>query len=122
AGALSRALLDGREDLERQELDALRERAPRLADVLSVDLEASSGDVAALVARLGRRIEAREPSARLGVLLALASVLEASGDSNGAIAALARARELSPGDPTILRPLAALQASTAPMEAASAWL
>jgi Flp pilus assembly protein TadD len=121
-GDLARALLDGRWDAERAGLVALGESDPRLSDVLTLDLAATIRDGAGLIAALERQADQRPPAARLHVLLALSSTLEAAGDAEGTIAALRKARDLSPGDPVILRPLAELTRTTSPLEAAALWL
>ncbi len=96
--------------------------APVTADVLSLDAAGAAGDGDSVRAGLRRQADRAAPERKVGPLLLLADAAARAGDLTAALELLREARDVSPGDPLVLRPLGRLIAPNDAREAAAVWL
>ncbi|UJR79184.1 hypothetical protein [Sandaracinus amylolyticus] len=98
------------------------DEAPLCAEVLWLDLAAGAADATEVAAALRHEVDRTPPERRTGALLALADRALEEGDAEAAERTLREARDLAPGDATVLRPLGRLAAARSPRDAAALWL
>ncbi|AKF08213.1 hypothetical protein [Sandaracinus amylolyticus] len=128
AGALAAAAklaIDPASTMRERELlgEARRaDEAPLTAEVLWLDLAAGAADAAEVASALRHEVDRTPPERRTGALLALADRALEEGDAETAERTLREARDLAPGDATVLRPLGRLAAARSPRDAAALWL
>lgn len=91
-------------------------------DVLALDVAGAAGDGAAVDAALRRQADRVLPAQRIGSLVALAERAIERGDLDAAEGLLGEARQLTSGDPLVLRPLGRLAARHGADGAAAVWL
>lgn len=120
---------DGGRELELLARARVEDDAPVTADVLSLDAlaQAEQGglaqvDYGPVDQGLLREIERTPADGRTPALLALADRQAARGDVAAQERTLRDARSLSPGEPVVVRALAALLAPRSPRDAAACWL
>ena len=92
------------------------------ADVILLDVAARRRDEETVRAALRRQTERASPETKIGPLLALADEATSAGDVAAARELLQEARDVSPGDPVVLRPLGRLLLAGEPRDAAAPWL
>ncbi len=108
-----------RELLERAADEA---ESPVCADVLMLDAAAQVGDAEAVRAALRRHADRLSGDRKVGPLLLLSELASQEDVIEAAEALLQEARDVAPGEPLVLRPLADVVGRRDGTEAASYWL